>query len=65
MVYVHGVTWVQITHSASLVPLLRLHARNFLNLILRLLLNFVLIFRPLIFQIRGQSAILSEHRSEH
>jgi hypothetical protein len=46
-------------------PLLRLHARNFLNLILRLLFNFILIFRPLIFQIGGQSAILSEHRSEH
>jgi hypothetical protein len=45
--------------------LLRLHARNSLNLILRLLLNFILIIRPLIFQIRGQSAISSEHRSEH
>jgi hypothetical protein len=65
MVYVHRVTWVQITHSASLLPLLRLHARNFLNLILRLFLGLILIIRPLIFQIGGQSAISSEHRSEH
>ena len=40
--------------------LLCLHAGNFLDLILRLLLDLILIIRPLIFQIGGQSAELSD-----
>jgi len=40
--------------------LLCLHTSNFLDLILRLLLNLILIVRPFILQIGGQSAKLSD-----
>jgi len=47
-------------NTAYYESLLCLHASNFLDLILRLLFNLILIIRSFIFQIGGQSAILSD-----